>query len=87
MPIHIELVTAERQLYSDDVDLITAPGANGELGILPHHAPLLTTLTFGELRTRKGGVEQSFAIGGGFLEVRPDKVIVLADSAEPRRRN
>ncbi len=82
MPIHIELVTAERQVYSDDVDLITAPGVEGELGILPHHAPLLTALSYGELRTRKGNQESSFAIGGGFLEVRPDKVIVLADTAE-----
>ena len=82
MPIHIELVTAERQVYSDDVDIVIAPGVEGELGILPHHAALLTALTYGELRVRKAGQEQAFAIGGGFLEVRPDKVVVLADSAE-----
>lgn len=82
MPIHLEVVTVERQVYSDDVDIVIAPGVEGELGILPHHAPLLTALTYGELRTRKGDQEQVLAIGGGFLEVRPDKVIVLADSAE-----
>ncbi|MBI4496740.1 MAG: F0F1 ATP synthase subunit epsilon [Chloroflexi bacterium] len=80
--LHVEIVTAERQVYADDVDVVIAPGIEGELGILPHHAPLLTALTYGELRTRKGNQEQSFAIGGGFLEVRPDKVVILADSAE-----
>lgn len=82
MPIRLEVVTAERSVYSDDVDIVIAPGVEGELGILPHHAPLLTLLTMGELRIRKGEEEIIMAIGGGFLEVRPDKVVVLADTAE-----
>ena len=81
MPIHCDIVTQERIVFSDDVDMVVAPGADGVLGILPHHSPLLTTLQFGELLIRKGGQEQSFAIGGGILEVRPDKVTVLADAA------
>lgn len=82
MPLRVEIVTAERQVYADDVDVVIAPGMDGELAVLPHHAPLLTTLTYGELVTRKGGQELAFAIGGGFMEVRPDRVVVLADMAE-----
>jgi F-type H+-transporting ATPase subunit epsilon len=78
----VDIVTAERVVYSDDVDIVVAPGAQGQLGILPHHAPLMTTLQPGELLVRKGGDEYSLAISGGFLEVRPDRVIVLADGAE-----
>ena len=80
--IRLDIVTAERVVYSEDVDVVVAPGIEGELGILPHHAPLMTTLQAGELRVRKGGEELSLAISGGFLEVRPDRVIVLADAAE-----
>jgi F-type H+-transporting ATPase subunit epsilon len=82
MPIRCEIVTQERLLYSGDVDMVIAPGSDGELGILPHHSPLLTSLSFGELRLKKGSGEESFAIGGGILEVTPEKVTVLADSAE-----
>jgi F-type H+-transporting ATPase subunit epsilon len=82
MPIHVEIITQERQVYSDDVDIVVAPGIEGEMGILPNHAPLITTLSVGQLRLRKGEEEEHFAIGGGVLEVRPDKVVVLADSAE-----
>ena len=82
MPIRCDIVTQERVVYSDDVDMVVAPGVDGVLGILPHHTPLLTTLKYGELLVRKGGQEYPFAIGGGILEVRPDKVTVLADSAE-----
>jgi F-type H+-transporting ATPase subunit epsilon len=82
MPLKVEIVTAEREVFTDEVDVVIAPGIEGEMAILPHHAPLLTTLGYGELRTRKGAQEQSFAIGGGFLEVRPDRVVVLADMAE-----
>ncbi len=82
MGIRLDIVTAERVVYSDEVDIVMAPGIEGQLGILPHHAPLMTTLTVGELRVRKGGEETSLAICGGFLEVRPDKVIVLTDVAE-----
>ncbi len=81
-PIRLEVVTAERLTYSDDVDVVVAPGVEGELGILPHHAPLMTMLQPGELRIKKAGEEVSLAISGGFLEVRPDKVVVLADAAE-----
>ena len=80
--LKLDIVTAERVVYSEDVDAVTAPGVEGQLGILPHHAPLMTTLQAGELVVRRGGVEDSLAISGGFLEVRPDRVIVLADSAE-----
>ncbi|MBA7486214.1 ATP synthase epsilon chain [subsurface metagenome] len=62
--------------------MVIAPGIEGQLGILPHHAPLMTTLQPGELRVRKDGEEFSLAISGGFLEVRPDRIIVLADAAE-----
>ncbi len=82
MPILCEIVTQERLLYSEQVDMVIAPGSDGELGILPHHSPLLTSLNYGELRIKRGGNEESFAIGGGILEVTPDKVTVLADSAE-----
>ena len=80
--IRLDIVTAEREVYAGDVDVVIAPGVEGQLGILPHHAPLMTTLQAGELRVRKGGEEVSMAISGGFLEVRPDKVVVLADTAE-----
>ena len=80
--LKLDIVTAERVVYSEDVDAVIAPGIEGQLGILPHHAPLMTTLQAGELRVRKGGEEDSLAISGGFLEVRPDRVIVLADTAE-----
>lgn len=82
MTLKIDIVTAERKVYSDDVDIIIAPGIEGQLGILPHHAPLMTMLKPGELLVRRGGVEVSLAVSGGFLEVRPDRVIVLADAAE-----
>jgi len=78
----LDIVTAERVVFSDDVDVVVAPGVEGQLGILPHHAPLMTMLLPGELRVRKGGEEFSLAISGGFLEVRPDRIIVLADAAE-----
>jgi F-type H+-transporting ATPase subunit epsilon len=80
--INLDIVTAERMVYSGDVDMVVAPGAEGQLGILPHHTPLMTTLLPGELRIKKGAEEISLAISGGFLEVRPDRVVVLADAAE-----
>jgi len=80
--VKLDVVTAERAVYSDDVDIVIAPGIQGQLGILPHHTPLMTMLQPGELIARKGNEEFSLAISGGFLEVRPDRVIVLADSAE-----
>ena len=80
--IRLEVVTAERAVYSEDVDSVTAPGVEGQLGILPHHTPLMTMLEPGELRIRRGGEELNLVVSGGFLEVRPDRVIVLADAAE-----
>jgi F-type H+-transporting ATPase subunit epsilon len=80
--IRLEIVTPERLAYEDDVDAVTLPGIEGELGVLPHHAPLITTLGLGELRIRKGGAEEAFAIVGGFLQVRPDKVVVMAETAD-----
>ena len=80
--LKVDIVTAERVVYSSDVDMVIAPGVEGQLGILPHHAPLMTILKAGELVVRKGGQDDSLAISGGFLEVRPDRVIILADAAE-----
>lgn len=80
--IRLDVVTAERVVFSEEVDVVIAPGIEGQLGILPHHTPLMTTLEVGELVIRRGGEEISLVISGGFLEVRPDRVIVLADAAE-----
>lgn len=83
MPIRLEIVTIERQVFSEDVDMVLAPGTEGMLGILPHHTPLMTALKAGELVIRRAGApERILAIGGGFMEIRPDKITVLADSAE-----
>jgi F-type H+-transporting ATPase subunit epsilon len=82
MPLLLEIVTPERLAYSDEVDSVQLPGIEGELGVLPHHAPLVSTLGVGELRIRKGGTEESFAIVGGFLQVLPTKVVVLAETAD-----
>ncbi|HUN22855.1 MAG TPA: ATP synthase F1 subunit epsilon [Anaerolineales bacterium] len=77
-----EIVTQERLIFSGEVDMVVVDGQEGRLGILPHHTPLLTTLKIGELVVRANRGEQRYAIGGGVLEVRPDKVTVLADVAE-----
>lgn len=82
MPIHLEIVTAERTVLSDDVDQINAPGAAGRMGVLPRHEPLLTSLLPGELTIIKNGERTPFAISGGFMEVLPDRVTILADTAE-----
>ena len=82
MPIRLEIVTPEKLAYRDDVDAVQLPGSEGELGILPRHAPLISTLGMGELRVRKGDVEEVFAVIGGFVQVRPDKVVVLAETAD-----
>jgi F-type H+-transporting ATPase subunit epsilon len=78
----LDIVTAERVVFSEDVDEVIAPGIEGQLGLLPYHAPLMTTLVPGELVVKKGGEELSLAITGGFIEVRHDRIIVLADAAE-----
>ena len=82
MPLKLEIVTPERMAYRDEVDAVTLPGSEGELGVLPHHAPLITTLGAGELRVRKGDTVELFAVIGGFLQVRPDRVIVMAETAD-----
>lgn len=78
----LEVITAERVVLTDEVDAVVAPGIEGELGILPHHAPLMTFLQPGELLIRKDGQEQYLAVSGGYLEVLGNKVTVLADAAE-----
>lgn len=83
MPLRLDVVTAERQVLSEDgLDVVVAPGSDGQLGILPRHAPLMTMLAPGELRARRGNDEIVLAVSGGFLEVRNDVVTVLADTAE-----
>ncbi len=81
-PMRLDIVTAERLVSSDEVDVVVAPGIAGELGILPHHAPLLTVLRPGELRVVKDGEESFIAVSGGFIEVMGSKVTILADTAE-----
>ena len=82
MPIKLEIVTPERLVFDETVDGVTLPGSDGELGVLPHHAPLVSTLGIGELKIRAGGVEEYFAIAGGFVQVLPDKVVVMAETAD-----
>ena len=82
MPFRLEIVTAERIVLSDEVDQINAPGAAGRMGILARHEPLLTSLIPGELDIIKNGERTPFAISGGFMEVLPDHVTILADTAE-----
>jgi F-type H+-transporting ATPase subunit epsilon len=79
--IHVDIVSAEGDLYSGEASLVLAPGSEGELGIYPRHAPLLTTLKPGELRVQADGEEHIFWVGGGTLEVQPHAVTVLADTA------
>src|SRR5512136_1927198 len=78
----LEIATAERMIFADDVDEVVAWGVEGQLGIFPHHAPLMTMLQPGGLLIKRGNEEEYLAISGGFLEVRPDKVIILADAGE-----
>ncbi len=80
--LKLEIITAERLVFSDDVNTVVAPGIEGELGILPHHAPLITMLKPGELLIRRDGEEIYMSVSGGFLEIRPNKVIILADACE-----
>lgn len=82
MPFRLEVVTAERVVLSDDVDQVNVPGAAGRMGILAGHEPLLTSLIPGEMDIIKGGTRSEFAISGGFMEVLPDRVTILADTAE-----
>jgi F-type H+-transporting ATPase subunit epsilon len=81
VPIHLEIVTPSKRVFEGDVDEVIVPGSEGELGILPHHAPLISTLGQGALRLKRGDQEELFAIFGGFVQVRPDRVVVLAETA------
>ncbi|MCC6168400.1 MAG: F0F1 ATP synthase subunit epsilon [Caldilineaceae bacterium] len=82
MPIKVEIVTPHRLLASDEVDMVTLPGIDGQMGVMRGHAPLLSTLDIGEIVLHKGNDVQYIAVGGGVVEVRPDKVTVLAEVAE-----
>src|SRR6266545_3322364 len=82
MPIHLEIVTAERVVLSDDVDQINAPTKDGRVGILPRHMPLLTILDVGEMTIIKDGTTTPFAVSGGFMEVLSNRVTILADTVE-----
>ena len=79
--LRLEIVTPETTAYSEDVEMVTLPGSEGELGVYPNHVPLLTTLNPGELRVLKGGKEIFLAIGEGFVEITGDSVSVLTDLA------
>lgn len=77
-----EIITPERTVYSDTVDEVVLPTMSGEIGILPNHVPLVSVLQPGEILIKKGPAESYLAVSGGFIEVQPDRVIVLADTAE-----
>ncbi len=82
MPIHCEIISQDRIVYRGDVDIVLLPGTAGEMGILPHHAPVLTTLKYGVIKVRHDGREEFFTVAGGVAEVQPEVVTVLADAAE-----
>ena len=82
MTIRCEIVSQDRIVYQNDVDMVVLPGAAGQMGILPHHSPLLTVLNFGIITVKVNGVEENFTVAGGIAEVQPDQVTVLADAAE-----
>jgi len=82
MTIRCEIVSQDRKVFEGDVDIVVLPGADGEMGILPHHAPLLTALKFGFIKVRAKNREQVFTVAGGVAEVQPEIVTVLADAAE-----
>lgn len=82
MPIRCEIVSQDKTLYEGDVDIVVIPGSSGLMGILPNHAPLLTTLNFGVVQVRKDGEEENFAVAGGVAEIQPHIVTILADRAE-----
>jgi F-type H+-transporting ATPase subunit epsilon len=82
MPIRCEIVSQDRLVFEGDADIVTVPGTLGEMGILPGHAPLLSTLDLGVIRVRSGEEEEVFTVTGGFIEVQPDIVTIMADAAE-----
>ncbi len=82
MPIRCEIVSQDRTVFQGDVDIVVIPGTDGEMGILPNHAPLLSTIRMGAIKVRQGRDEQVFTITGGLVEVQPNIVTILADAAE-----
>ena len=82
MTIRCEIVSQDRTVFQGDVDMVVLPGAAGEMGILPHHAPVLAILKYGVIKIRHDGKEDLFTVAGGVAEVQPDIVTVLADAAE-----
>lgn len=82
MPIRCEIVSQDRMVFEGDADIVVVPGVDGEMGILPNHAPLLSTVRFGILKVRHQGQEELFTVAGGVVEVRPNLITVLADAAE-----
>ena len=82
MTIRCEIVSQDRAVFQGDVDIVVLPGTDGEFGVLPHHAPVLTTLKYGVIKVRRGDKEDLFTVAGGVVEVQPDIVTVLADAAE-----
>src|SRR6266508_675440 len=82
LTIRCEIVSQDRSVFSGDVDIVVLPGSAGEMGILPKHAPVLTTLKYGFVKVRKDGKEEVFTVAGGVAEVQPNIVTVLADAAE-----
>lgn len=82
MSIRCEIVSQDRIVFQGDADMVLLPGTDGEMGVLPHHAPLLTTLKYGIIRVRSQGQETLFTVAGGFAEIQPDIVTILADAAE-----
>ena len=82
MPLKCEIITQERLVFSEDVDMVMVRGIEGEMAILPRHAPLVTALDYGEVKIRRQGREEAFAVGGGVLQVAHNQVRILADSAE-----
>ena len=79
--IHVDIVSAEGEIYSGPAEMVFVPAQEGELGIAPRHAPLLTLLKAGEVRVKDGETEHSVFVGGGALEVQPSRVMILADTA------
>src|SRR5574341_2084873 len=82
MPLRVQVITQERQLYDEQADMVVAPGIEGVMGILPQHAPLISPLDYGEVRIKRGDAEDVIAVGGGVLRVAHDHIIILAESAE-----
>jgi len=80
--LRLEIVTPERKLYEEDVNMVVVKGVAGELGILPHHVPLVTPLKIAPVKAKKGNKDEWIAVHGGFMEVRKDKVVILAEAAE-----